>query len=55
MLLELDENEKKTVKHALEVLEEELKRKMAETSNRQWRTTIHDEEYVIHRILKKVA
>ena len=55
MVLELDEKEKETVKHALEVLEEELKTVRLKTDKRELRAAIHDDEYMIERILRKVA
>lgn len=55
MVLELDEREKEMLKHALEVLEEELKSERVKTDKRVWRAALHDEEYVVKKILKKVA
>ena len=55
MVVDLDEKEKEIVKHALEVLEDELKTERLKTDKRDWRASIHDEEEMIHRVLKKVA
>lgn len=51
----MDEKEKETVKHALEVLEEELKTVRLKTDKGELRAAIHDDEYMIERILRKVA
>jgi hypothetical protein len=42
-VLELDEKEKETVKHALEVLEEGLKSERIKTDKREWRAAPRDE------------
>lgn len=42
-VIELDETEKETLKHALEVLEEELKSERIKTDKREWRAALHDE------------
>jgi len=55
MVLELDEKEKETLRYALEVLEEELKSERLKTDKRELRAAIHDEEYVVKKILEKVA
>ena len=55
MVLELDEKEKETLRHALEVLEEELKSERLKTDKREQRAAIYDEEYVVKKILNKVA
>jgi len=55
MVLEIDEKERETLRHALEVLEEELKVERLKTGKREFRAAIHDEEDSVKRILKKVA
>ena len=40
---------------AIGVLEEELKSERAKIDKREWRAALHDEEYVVKKILKKVA
>jgi hypothetical protein len=55
MVLELDATEKEIVKHALEVLEEELRTERDRTDKRELKAAIHDEEYAVRRILRKVA
>ena len=55
MVLELDEKEKETVKRALVTLEDELKTVRMKTDKREVRSALHDDEYMIERILKKVA
>lgn len=55
MVIELDVKEKKIVKHALEVLEEELRAERAKTDKRELKAAIHDEEYAVRKILRKVA
>ncbi len=55
MVLELDQKERETVKHALEVLEEELKGERERSNKREWRAALRDEEDSVKRILKKVA
>jgi hypothetical protein len=55
MVLELDENERGTVRHALETLEDELRTIRLRTDRREVRAALHDEEDSIKRLLKKVA
>jgi hypothetical protein len=55
MVLELDTQERQIVKYALEVLEEELRTERAKTDKMELKAAIHDEEYAVRRILKKVA
>jgi hypothetical protein len=55
MVLEINEKEKNALKHALELVEEELKTERVRTDKRDWKAALHDEEYVIKEILKKVA
>jgi hypothetical protein len=55
MILELDEKEKETLRHALEVLEEELKVERLRTDKRDFRAALRDEEDSVKRILRKVA
>ena len=55
MVLEIDENERETLRHALEVLEEELKVERLKTDKREFRAALHDEEDSVRRILRKVA
>jgi hypothetical protein len=55
MVPALDEKEKETLRHALGVLEEDLKSERVKTDKREWRAALHDEEYVVKKILKKVT
>lgn len=55
MVLELDEKEKVTLKHALEVVADELKTERLKTDDREVRASIHEEEETVQMILKKVA
>ncbi|HXX80107.1 MAG TPA: hypothetical protein VEI46_01040 [Thermodesulfovibrionales bacterium] len=55
MVLEIDEKDREILRHALEVLEEELKAERLKTDKREFRAALHDEEDSIKRILRKVA
>jgi len=55
MVLEIDEKEKETLRHALKVLEEELKVERLKINRREFRAALHDEEDSVKRILRKVA
>jgi len=55
MVLDLDEKEREIVRHALEILEEELKSERVRTDRREWRAALHEDEDAIKRILEKVS
>lgn len=53
--LELDEQEKLELKHALEVFEDELRTERVRSDDREVKASIREEEEIIGRILRKVA
>ena len=55
MILEIDEKERETLRHALEVLEEELRVERSGSDTRELRAALHDEADSVKRILRKVA
>jgi hypothetical protein len=55
MVLEIDEKGRETLRHALEVLEEELRVERLKTVKREFRAALHDEEDSVKRILRKLA
>lgn len=55
MVLELDDKEKETLKHALRVFGDDLKNERVRTDNHEWKTAIHDEESTLRGILCKIA
>ena len=55
MVLEIDEKDREILRHALEVLEEELQVERLKTEKREFRAALHDEEDSVKRILRKVA
>jgi len=55
MVLEIDEKERETLRHALQILEETLKSERARTAKQELRAALRDEEDSVKRILRKVA
>jgi hypothetical protein len=55
MKLELDYKEKEALKHALEVLDSQLKDERAKTDDRKMRECLREDQYLLERILHKVA
>jgi hypothetical protein len=55
MVLELDERELETVKHALETFEEELRSIRVRTDKKEAKAELHTEEDVAKRILERIG
>jgi len=55
MVLELDEKERETIRHALEILKEALQAQRSKPGKHEFRAALYDEEDSVKRILRKVA
>lgn len=55
MVLELNEKEKETLKHALKVLDGELKTERVGTDRKDWKAEFREEEHLVEELLRKVA
>jgi hypothetical protein len=55
MNLELSEQEKGVLKHALEVYLSDLREEIVKTEAHTWKRDLHQEEDVIKKILEKIS
>jgi hypothetical protein len=55
MVLELDNNEKEALMHALETAEDQLKTERMKTDDRELRECLREDQYLLTRILQKMA
>ena len=55
MVLELNEKEKETLRHALTVLDGELKTERVGTDRKDWKAEFREEEHLVEALLRKVA
>jgi len=55
MVLEINDKERMTLKQVLESYEKDLKGEIGKTDDRELKTVLHDEDYVLRELLKKVA
>ena len=51
MQLELNEEERRTVRHALEVYLSDLREEIVKTEKHEWRVGLHAEEDVLKRVI----
>jgi hypothetical protein len=55
MVLELDNKERDALKHALEVLDGQLKNERVRTDDREMKECLREDQYLLERILQKMA
>lgn len=55
MVLELDINEKEALRRALEAIDDQLKGERLKTDDRELRECLREDQYLLERILQKVA
>jgi hypothetical protein len=55
MNLELNDKEKETLKHALEVYLSDLREEIVKTEAHTWKRDLHQEEEMIKKILDKLS
>jgi len=55
MNLELNEKEKETLKHALEVYLSDLREEIVKTEAHTWKRDLHQEEDIIKKIIQKIS
>lgn len=55
MVLELDNKEKEVLKQALKSMDDQLKDERLRTDDREMRECLREDQYLLGRILRKVA
>ncbi len=55
MVLELDNKEKEALRQALKSMDEQLKDERLRTDDREMRECLREDQYLLGRILRKVA
>jgi len=55
MVLELNEKERETLRHALKVLDGDLKTERVKTDRKDWKAEFREEEHIVEELLRKVA
>jgi hypothetical protein len=55
MQLELNEEERRTIRHALEVYVSDLREEIVKTEKHEWRVALHAEEEALKRVIGKLA